>query len=106
MKPFKETRIYTVGEDNGVARVRIEGQILMESGFEPHRPYRLKVNRKTIVLSLDAKGERLVNKHTLGPKKVKPLIVLHNLEMAAVLGGHSQAKATFCKGVITITPIA
>jgi hypothetical protein len=106
MKPFVETRVYTVGNDKGTPRVRIEGQILNEAGFEPHVPYRLKINRKTIVLSLDADGTHMVARKTVAPRKFSPLLVLHNQSLLDVLAGCASASATFRHGVITIKAIA
>jgi DNA (cytosine-5)-methyltransferase 1 len=101
---FKDTRTYKVGSNKGTPRVWLEGKMLDNAGFTARAAYSAKINRKTIVLTIDPEGDYIVSGKNMTPEYRKPVIDLHRAALTDVLRDAETVTVVFRDGVITIRP--
>lgn len=99
---MNETKTYKVGTNRGTPRVWLEGKILDKAGFTAKTPYVVKLNKKTIVLTVDPAGDYNVSGKNIAPDYRKPVIDLHRAALLDVLKGAETVSVNFRTGVITI----
>lgn len=97
--------IKSVGTNRGKPRVWFQGLELERAGFEPGQSYEIEVKGRTLVLTLNPDGSRVVS-----PKKVRsrtlPVIDLNSRELLAAFDGMASVRVVIKDGAIYVLPLA
>lgn len=100
---YNVTTLRNVGLNKGTPRIWLEGNKLDIIGFVANVRYAVKINKQTIVLTLDEDGEKKVSsKASKDPNYRTPVIDLHNSGLSDFLNGSEQVEVNHQPGIITI----
>jgi len=97
--------IKSIGSNRGKPRVWFQGLELERAGFEPGQSYEVEVRGRTLILTLNPDGSRVVT-----PKKVRsrtlPVIDLNSRELLAAFDGMAAVRVVVKDGAIYVLPLA
>ena len=97
--------IKKLGQNKGAPRVWLEGTQASRAGFEPGQKYDVVVQGRTICLTANKDGTRVVSSKKKG-EKVNPVIDLNGKELLALFDGMSAIRVVAKKGEIYLVPLA
>lgn len=99
--------IRSIGSNRGVPRIWLEGRVAATAGFEPHKRFRVLVEREKtrLVLKLDDEGNRKVSQKFKNDKSI-PVIDINSAEVLDMFEGLKEVRVWAIKGGICIAPSA
>lgn len=97
--------IKKIGQNKGAPRVWLEGSQTERAGFQPGQKYDIAVQGKTICLTANKDGSRVVSSKKKGDR-VNPVIDLNGKELLALFDGMSSIRIVAKKGEIYLIPLA
>lgn len=101
---MKQISYRQLGSNRGSPRLWLQGLKLREAGYEIGNRYSLKADRngQTLVLKLEANGERRVSRKKRGDR-LDPVIDVENGVLAEIFGGAERVKVVIQVGSITVS---
>lgn len=95
----------TVQEHRGKNRVWLEGLRLADAGFSKGTNYVIALDplRRTITLTLDAKGDRTVSGRQRASGKVTPIVDIANADLTDIVSEGMRLQAVVRPGIIQFT---
>ena len=94
-----------VGNNRGSPRVWLEGSQAANAGFAPGTRYDIEVQGRTVVLSANADGSRVVSGKKAG-ERLNPVIDINSKELLAIFDGMAAVRVAVKEGQIYLLPLA
>lgn len=94
-----------IGANRGAPRVWLQGSQALSAGFAAGTRFDIAIEGKTVVLTANADGSRIVSGKQIG-ERMNPVIDINSKELLAIFDGMSAIRVAAKHGQIYLLPLA
>lgn len=94
-----------VGQNRGAPRVWLEGSQTAGAGFMPGQRFDIAIDGRTVVLTANADGSRIVSGKQIG-ERMNPVIDINSSALLAIFDGMAAVRVVAKEGQIVLMPLA